>query len=288
MEEYRIRAENGEAVRFLYIHALHEKNSWLRTVDLPVCKINFFVSGKSTILINGVPYSTGEGDVLLYRPHELHYGRIPYVQNIEYYELLIPPEAWKDVRGWRELMEPFADRPADSFPSVQICTDPETRRELHAGFEELRGLLRGELECGEILAFSCLIRLLTLLRDARRRALRPAPSVPYPRPLVSALGYVHGHLSGELTNDAVARAGNVSAVYLCRLFRRYLGCTPGEYVLRCRLQAAKGLLAEGRSVASAGGAVGFRDPSAFSRAFRRAEGITPSAYAAGKRASAEQ
>jgi AraC-like DNA-binding protein len=78
------------------------------------------------------------------------------------------------------------------------------------------------------------------------------------------------------------RAAGVGPAHLSRLFRRYLGESPRAYLTRRRMQAAVDLLAEeGATVAGVAEALGFATPFAFSRAFRRVVGRTPSSMRGG-------
>lgn len=65
---------------------------------------------------------------------------------------------------------------------------------------------------------------------------------------------------------------------LSRLFRTELGMSFPQWRGQLRLQRALTLLAAGRSVTAVAGECGFRSPSAFIDAFRRAFGTTPGRY----------
>ena len=94
MEQYCIHAvPDAPEVRLIYIKGMHSVNSWRSEVNLSQCKINLFVEGHSYIIINGKSHVANAGDILLYRPHDIHYGDIPYEQMIEYFELLFEPAA---------------------------------------------------------------------------------------------------------------------------------------------------------------------------------------------------
>lgn len=78
--------------------------------------------------------------------------------------------------------------------------------------------------------------------------------------------------------DLAAEAG-VHPVHLARVFRRYLHCSPGEYLRGRRLERATALL--GRSTASLADIAyqtGFADQSHFTHAFRARHHRTPGAW----------
>ena len=71
----------------------------------------------------------------------------------------------------------------------------------------------------------------------------------------------------------------LSPFYFCRSFKQSLGVPPHRYHMTRRVERAKVLLAQGRhSMTDIGLTLGYRDASAFTAAFRRITGITPSEY----------
>jgi AraC family transcriptional regulator len=68
----------------------------------------------------------------------------------------------------------------------------------------------------------------------------------------------------------------VHPVYFARMFRRFFGCTVGQYVRRLQLRAAFRLIAEGRhGLAEIAAHAGFSDQSHMTRAFAEKYGLTP-------------
>lgn len=71
----------------------------------------------------------------------------------------------------------------------------------------------------------------------------------------------------------------VHPVHLARMYRRYLGCAPGEILRGRRLERAATLLGRSReTLAQVAADSGFADQSHLSRAFRTACGMTPRGY----------
>jgi AraC-like DNA-binding protein len=80
--------------------------------------------------------------------------------------------------------------------------------------------------------------------------------------------------------DELAHEAGVSKYHLLRQFRRHIGLAPHAYQVAVRIARARELLGLGLSGAEIAERVGFYDQSAFTRAFKRASGITPGAYGA--------
>ena len=80
------------------------------------------------------------------------------------------------------------------------------------------------------------------------------------------------------TLQEVASAAGVEASNVCRLFRRYQGTSPYQYLLRRKMSlAAAHLIERGGLVKEAALRVGFTDPYHFSRCFKSVHGVAPRA-----------
>lgn len=155
---------------------------------------------------------------------------------------------------------------------------------------------------------SCrVIEISPLLREVLRRALRlktldrriaeqrhllevlldeltVVPVIPLDLPMprdargARAAMLIRSEPAAPLTLAEVARTAAASPRTLERLFRSETGLPFGVWRQRARLLRALQLLAEGDTVASVAGAVGYESASAFVAAFRRALGTTPGRY----------
>jgi AraC-like DNA-binding protein len=84
--------------------------------------------------------------------------------------------------------------------------------------------------------------------------------------------------------DDVAAAAGLEGSSVCRLFRRFLGVSPHQYLRRRKMAlAAAYLMEKGGRVQEAAASVGMDDPFHFSRSFRAVHGVPPSALVAARR-----
>ena len=87
------------------------------------------------------------------------------------------------------------------------------------------------------------------------------------------------HLEDDIGLDDLAAVAGLSLFHFHRMFANAMGMPPHRYLSQMRLERAKTLLALGRlSFAEISFACRFSSQSNFSRAFRRATGISPLAY----------
>jgi len=84
--------------------------------------------------------------------------------------------------------------------------------------------------------------------------------------------------------EEIATAACLEASSVCRLFRRFLGVSPHQYLRRRKMALAAALLLEkGARVQDVATRVGMDDPFHFSRSFRLVHGVAPSALIAARR-----
>jgi AraC family transcriptional regulator len=99
------------------------------------------------------------------------------------------------------------------------------------------------------------------------------------RRVTAALRLVEARCAEPLTLDALAAAARLSPYHFLRVFRRTVGTTPHQFVLRTRLRrAAARITGGGTSITEAAYASGFGDLSTFNAQFRREFGAAPSAW----------
>lgn len=94
-----------------------------------------------------------------------------------------------------------------------------------------------------------------------------------------ALALLHGEPARSWTLPDLARSVATSRSVLAERFRLLTGLPPMQYLAQWRMQLAAAMLSEGNaSVAAAAFEVGYGSEAAFSRAFKKLVGMSPSAW----------
>ena len=94
-----------------------------------------------------------------------------------------------------------------------------------------------------------------------------------------ALIHLENHLSERLVPSELARVADMSVSHFSRLFHRWTGLSPGEYLLRRRVEQARNLLGNlDLSIKEIAARCGFEDPYYFSRVFRQIDGLPPTHF----------
>ncbi|CAA9345716.1 MAG: Transcriptional regulator, AraC family [uncultured Gemmatimonadaceae bacterium] len=100
-----------------------------------------------------------------------------------------------------------------------------------------------------------------------------------PRWLRDVRDLIDGALAGPPALGTLAREAGVHPVHFAVVFRRFYGCSLGEYARRRRLDAARSRLADpDASLSRIALDLGFADQSHFTRTFKRFTGMTPGQY----------
>ena len=93
-----------------------------------------------------------------------------------------------------------------------------------------------------------------------------------------AIRFFDQRFAERVTIPAVARVAGLSPKHFAEVFRSTMGCTPHQYLVRCRLRRARQLIAlEGhrRSLTEIAVVAGFFDQAHLTRHFQRAFGQSP-------------
>ena len=90
--------------------------------------------------------------------------------------------------------------------------------------------------------------------------------------------YINHNFDKELNLDLLSYIRFTSKYHLLRLFKRYYGQTPKQYLIDKRIERAKELLSKGTNVTETCFSIGFDCPSSFSTLFKSRVGLTPTAF----------
>jgi len=96
--------------------------------------------------------------------------------------------------------------------------------------------------------------------------------------LAKALREIHRAPEREWTAATLARAAGVSRSALYTRFTERLAVSPAAYLTRWRMTVARRALRSEVPIAEVAAQVGYRSEAAFSRAFKREVGASPSSW----------
>ena len=128
-------------------------------------------------------------------------------------------------------------------------------------------------------ALEIVARVFRSLQDGAKTA----PAIRQDDRVRAAAEFIEARASDALSLDDVARVAGLSAFHLLRTFRRAIGITPHQYLMRTRLMRAIALLRDTcLPVTSVAYDAGWSDLANFHRAFQRELGCSPGQFRRGE------
>lgn len=246
-------------------------------------ELYFLLDGDVEYWVDGSIYRLRPGDLMLINPMEFHR---PLVQGSAVYERIV---LWIDKEYLEGLSRPEVpltrcfDQRLSTHTNL-LHPSPMQRTAIHTLLSELVRESYGSdygadvYARGLFLQFMTTINRLALQADTHRKAAEDSS------PLVSrVLTYIGEHYSEDLSLEALAQRFYVSKYHLSHEFSRAVGISVYRYLLMKRLFIARQLLIDGLSPGDVCSRCGFKDYTAFYRAFKAEYGISPRACAAGEK-----
>ena len=259
-EIFHYREPRGEGVQ-IHHHDFYE--------------VYFLLDGDVEYWVDGGIYRLKPGDLMLINPQEFHrpivtgdtgiYERIVLWINKDYLESLAD----------HDFLSLCFDKASPTHTNL-LHPSAAQRASLH---DRLGQLIResystepGAQACATsvFLQFMTEVNRMALRADARRGAQQESS------PLVTrVITYIREHCREELSLDGLAQRFYVSKYHLSHEFSREVGIGVYRYILLNRLSMARQLLAEGIAPGDVCVHCGFKDYTAFFRAFKAEYGVSP-------------
>jgi AraC-like DNA-binding protein len=92
------------------------------------------------------------------------------------------------------------------------------------------------------------------------------------------LEFIHANFSENVTLTQISRLTGLSGFHLIHVFNQKVGLPPHAYLNQVRVNRARKLLSQGRSIAQVASETGFVDQSHLTRHFKRLLGVTPGQF----------
>lgn len=237
-------------------------------------KLSIMLSDGLAAVLGSTVCRTVRGDLLVFRPDEIHFGRFFHPGVYRYIDFYIPPaltEALSD--GCASLLQPFRD---DAKDRVHHLRPPaELREQLLRLAEDAAALSQSADPADGAVAYAKVLELLGLCRTLyAEQKLHPVPDT-VPAVVSHAIQTITAEFARPLTLQSIAEKSGCSVSYLTRTFRRHTGKSVYAFLTEYRLLNARRALENGASVTEACYASGFGDCSDFIRIFREWDGRTP-------------
>lgn len=232
---------------------------------IPEHRLHFIMQGTGTLQMDGGDIELSQGDIFL----------IPAGHSVHC--------ASSGEEPWHYAWVAFNGRRAWEYLNLAGFHPTRPVRRAGAGMEQFRQLISSMLDArsltraNELRRQGDLYALFALLIHSRpeheERVLRRRQDFAY-----QAKQIIEEDFS-DLTIQGLAERMGRNRSYLSDQFRAEFGCTPQEYLIKCRMDLAAELLRAGSAkIQSISAEVGYADPLSFTKAFTRHFGVSPREY----------
>ena len=256
----------------------HSLDRWKESKPFPLhchdCfEVYLFISGEGYYVIEGNRYELRPLSLLVIRPGEVHCFRQTGTCDYERYVINFSPEAFGRGRQLPEsLLAPFLDREMGKDNLYLITEDSLI---FHI-FSELDEIGRQKPDIGAFEAVQLLGVLLAKLgRISAAPACLPGESGASCRLVNEVIQYINRNLTQPLRLDEIASHFYVSKYHLSRTFKKLIGVSVIDYVIRKRVFLAEQMLKTDSTTAEACASAGFVDYTSFYRSFKRVTVYSP-------------
>lgn len=229
-------------------------------------------------MVEGAVLQLKKGDILFLPPNVSHQPILP--DHIE--DPFVRDILWISRDFMEEIREKFMPGAGDLHPGLLRVDGAVLIGELFR-----KGVLESEArEPGwEAAVAANTISILVALHRAAARPVKKAETADLPGQILT---YVDLHLSEKISLANVAGHFFISQSTISQAFRKKLGVSFYRCVTLRRIACAKALIDQGAPLETVAEQVGFTDYSAFFRAFKQEEGISPKAYQKAARSDSDQ
>lgn len=251
----------------------------------------FVEAGNMSVTIDGIVYEAIPGDLILFPPNVIHslktHGPVRLTQphihfdfeyRTDFPEVYVSFEVIKsehpDARLFRENYWKKLGLPYHIRPSLPLVSD-----RIH---ELIFTIIKLQLVADFSALFSmkhAMSQILLLLMEETGNMRSEGQETRYERIYEITNLFLERQMNTRFDLDEIAQSIGYTKNYISHLYRRHFGITPAKQYEILKLNRAKEYLRQQNiTITEISDTLGYPSINDFSRAFKRAEGISPSLY----------
>ena len=240
------------------------------------------VEGKFYCNVDGSEFLINKGNICI-----INRGRLHHIYTEDYNAsmcrkktIIFNPDYFiKDQNIYEKYILPLLEK--DAFAHIQFNIKKGIGLDINTLMKEIEAL-EDEKPIGyELEEYSLIykvIRYLYLAYQSSKQSIHTTydANVQIQRNMTS---FIHEHFNSKIGLEDIAEAGQVSKSTCIRLFHKYTGKSPIDFLNSYRLQmSAEKLVATSEQITEIAYACGFGQPSYFNRLFLKEYNMTPNKY----------
>ena len=240
------------------------------------------VEGKFYCNVDGSEFLINKGNICI-----INRGRLPHIYTEDHNAfkcrkktIIFNPDYFiKDQNIYKKYILPLLEK--DAFAHIQFNIKKGIGLDINTLMKEIEAL-EDEKPIGyELEEYSLIykvIRYLYLAYQSSKQTIHTAydANVQIQRNMTS---FIHEHFGSKIGLEDIAEAGQVSKSTCIRLFHKYTGKSPIDFLNNYRLQmSAEKLVTTSEQITEIAYSCGFGQPSYFNRLFLKEYNMTPNQY----------
>ena len=267
------KERNGIEIEYIEQDFSPTENTGIRLYDR--YKISILLTDGLMVVADDTVTRTEKGDFLLFRPDEIHFGRIMRKEKHKFLNLLIPVDYFNSLNLCTSDMESMLEH-----RNKPNCIRPhiKDKEQLYQIIAPLINNIKCEKNINTLSSYTDVLSTLILLEKLYRQNGETVIESNIPDCVTKTLNYISQNFSEKISLKILAENSYCSVTYLSKIFKDYMGCTVYEYLTNYRIDNSKKLLNEGKSVTEVSFECGFGDCSHFIKTFKEVTGLTPHTY----------
>jgi AraC-like DNA-binding protein len=262
MPRQKASARSDWVLRASSVEGVERIEAWFQDKAYAMHRHDTYAIGRTLAGVQSFNYRRGRrdslpGNTIVLHPDEAHDGQAGTADGFRYRMVYVQPALFQEALGGCPL--PFLEGGVTTDPRLAAATETLLQ---HVG-HTLEPLEQSDAlaELGHALA-----AVAGLPRGRGKGDYRAA---------YRAREYLHAHCTRVVTLEEVEAATGRDRWSLAHDFRSFYGTSPYRYLTMRRLDAVRGMLLAGTSLADAAAGAGFADQSHMTRHFLKTFGLTP-------------
>ena len=234
-------------------------------------------SGSYSLLLDGVEYEIGEGDLVLFCSNAIHHVFTKNLPRNEYYVIKISPAFFLQFSTQEEGAEYVMRFAINRKGSKCIWTKEELEgTPLFSALQSLIGEYEGKRYASGVATKLKIMELLVEILRSDSPADEKTPHNQTAALIYNTMVFVRNHYAEDMDERELAHSLGMSYSYFSRSFRRVTGMTFKQYLNRMRVNQAEKLLCRGgASVSEVATRCGYNSISYFISVYKSITGKTP-------------
>ena len=260
-------------IEFCHINEDAPAGTWKKEhiICLDNIKINFFMKGEFSVVVNDQCYRPVYGDICILPPFQMHYGQILKPTHNDYYQLDIGIKALDCITDGQQLLQKLMQDAKEK--GVFLRPSKTNASNILLLCNKLETAIRDNLKP---MAYAYVLEILSeISKSCDYRT--PVSTFVLSKLTTDTIKYVEEHFDKDIKIEDLSQTFAVSTSYLSRHFKKEVGIGIHEYLRKYRTLQASYLLRE-HSVSEVCYMCGFSDCSHFISVFKTYFDCTPNEY----------